>query len=353
VAILLACAFIIEIIFGSWLFGTSYGNFLIPRNVVRTFDTTDLYASGGTIHYSRDKHGLRGEYNKLADIDFLTIGGSTTNLLYIDDDKTWQEELRRNFLGGGKQVTVVNAGVDGHSTFGHIATFDKWFPLIPTLKSKYVIAYIGINDRGLKDENKYDTMQAPDPLKRARYYILNHSALYYLFRTVRGMLRAKNAKLIHGASSYHTVEWVESFEQGASFVIPNSYVDMLDKYRARVRFLIKKITAFGAVPVLVTQPIASYRFKDGKVLLPKNKNGEPMPNGYIGIMSYNAATMEECVEAKAICLDLASEVTFEIMDFYDSIHMTPEGNKKVGNFLYKKLQDIESTTLFKDGKAAR
>jgi hypothetical protein len=45
--------------------------------------------------------------------------------------------------------------------------------------------------------------------------------------------------------------------------------------------------------------------------------------------------MENCVTAKAICLDLASEVTFEAMNFYDGIHMTPEGNKKVGNFLYK------------------
>ena len=63
-----------EIIFGSWLFGPSYGNFLIPRNIVRAFDTTGLYASGGVIHYTRDEHGLRGNYNKLADIDFLTIG---------------------------------------------------------------------------------------------------------------------------------------------------------------------------------------------------------------------------------------------------------------------------------------
>jgi lysophospholipase L1-like esterase len=296
---------------------------------------------------------LRGNYNKLADIDFLTIGGSTTNLLYIDDDKTWQEEIRKNFLAGGKQVTVVNAGVDGHSTFGHIATFDKWFPLIPYLKAKYVIAYIGINDKGLKDENKYDTMQAPSLLKRARYYVLNNSALYYLFRTVRGMLRANDAKLIHGASSFHSVEWTEAFDRGASFRTPNRYVEMLNKYRARVRFLIKKIRAFGAVPILVTQPTASYRFKDGKVLVPKNNDGEPMPDGYISIMSYNAATMEECETAKAICLDLANEVTFEVMDYYDGIHMTPEGNKKVGNFLYKKLKDKTLTALASDSKVAQ
>lgn len=296
---------------------------------------------------------MRGKYNKLADIDFLTIGGSTTNQVYIDDDKTWQDVLRRNFLAAGKQVTVVNAGVDGHSTFGHIATFDKWFPLIPNLKAKYVVAYIGINDTAFKDENKYDTMQAPNLLKRARYYILNHSALYYLFRTVRGVLRANDAKLIHGTSSYHTVEWAKAFERDASFKIPDAYVEMLDKYRARVRVLMEKIRALGAVPVLVTQPIASYRFKDGKVLVPRNKNGEPMTDGYIRIMIYNAATMGECITAKAICLDLASEVTFEVMDFYDGIHMTPEGNKKVGNFLFEKLRDTVFTNLARDSKAAR
>jgi hypothetical protein len=115
----------------------------------------------------------------------------------------------------------------------------------------------------------------------------------------------------------------------------------------------EKIRAFGAVPILVTQPTASYRFKDGKILVPRNKNGEPMPDGYIRIMIYNAATMDECITAKAICLDLANEVTFEVTDFYDDFHMTPKGNKKVGNFLFEKLRDTAFTTLARDSNAAQ
>ena len=41
----------------------------------------------------------------------------------------------------GKDVYVVNAGVDGQSTVGHIKNFDWWFPNIPDLKVKYFLFY--------------------------------------------------------------------------------------------------------------------------------------------------------------------------------------------------------------------
>ncbi len=53
------------------------------------------------------------------------------------------------------------------------------------------------------------------------------------------MLHANDAKLIHGASSYHSAEWTEAFERDASFKIPDAYVEMLDKYRARVHVLME------------------------------------------------------------------------------------------------------------------
>ena len=37
---------------------------------------------------------------------------------------------------------VTNAGVDGHSTWGHIFAFEHWFPLIPDLKPKFVSRYV-------------------------------------------------------------------------------------------------------------------------------------------------------------------------------------------------------------------
>ncbi|MEX2450971.1 MAG: hypothetical protein WD407_08970, partial [Rhodospirillales bacterium] len=74
----------LEAIFGNWIFGPQYGFLNIPRNTTRHFDVSAVYG-GGRTQYTREKHGLRGDFRNPADIDMLVIGGSTTNELYIDD----------------------------------------------------------------------------------------------------------------------------------------------------------------------------------------------------------------------------------------------------------------------------
>lgn len=141
-----------ELIFGSWLFGPSYGDLKLPRNTVRYFDVSTMYPGGSIVVYRRDRHGLRGAHDDPSRIDILAIGGSTTNELYISEGETWPDRLAENFRRAGRPLTVVNAGVDGQSTVGPIRNFDIWFPLIPNLKARYILAYVGINDMALAEQ---------------------------------------------------------------------------------------------------------------------------------------------------------------------------------------------------------
>ncbi|MGH6660813.1 MAG: SGNH/GDSL hydrolase family protein, partial [Rhodospirillales bacterium] len=213
--LLLAVAVVAELAFGGWLFGHNYGTLVIPKNFTRVFDVDSLYG-GGRVLYRRDKHGLRGQYHSHSDIDILTIGGSTTNEIFIDEDATWTAVIAREFEAAGRPVTVVNAGVDGQSTVGNIKNFDLWFPKIPGLKARYVLALLGINDAAVikSGENyfagpfrksKQDRMV--DLLRPTKQYLINNSALYALFRNIRGIIRARDAKLIHSSNSYTGTEW--------------------------------------------------------------------------------------------------------------------------------------------------
>ena len=92
VAILLALAVLAELVFGSIFFGENYGVLVVDRNVSRRFDATERYG-GGMTEYLRDHHGLRGQYPDPSQIDILTIGGSTTNEILIDEGKTWSDRL--------------------------------------------------------------------------------------------------------------------------------------------------------------------------------------------------------------------------------------------------------------------
>ena len=51
------------------------------------------------------------------------MGGSTTDERYLNLNDTWSEQLELNFKKNNKSIDVVNAGIDGQSSFGHIWNF--------------------------------------------------------------------------------------------------------------------------------------------------------------------------------------------------------------------------------------
>lgn len=337
-AVLAMLVVVVELIFGSWLKGPDYGSLNLPRDVHQVFDVSTLYEGGGTTRYSRDEHGLRGPYDDLSKIDILTIGGSTANQLYIDDGLTWQAVMRRLFAAAGEPRTIVDAAVDGQSTRGHIALFDRWFPLIPDLRMTYVLAYVGINDMAVDEASQWDQMESPEADRRLRYWIMNRSALYNLFRTGRGMFKAWNAKLVHGASPHDGRSWEPLHPLAEAPPPPPELEEPLAAYEGRLRVLVDRIRAWGAEPILVTQPSAEYRLEDGWVLVSRNADGILESQGYETLAAFNRTTLRVCREVGALCLDLAAGVAFEDGDFYDRVHNTPRGAEKVGRFMVEGLR---------------
>jgi GDSL-like lipase/acylhydrolase family protein len=340
--ILLLFAVIAELIFGNWLFGPDYGSLNVPRNVCHYYDVSNLY-DGETAKYCRDEHGLRGDYEDVSNIGILTIGGSTTNQLYVDDGLTWQARLQREFQQSGRPLTVVDASVDGQSTRGHIAIFDRWLPKIPSLEADYVLAYVGINDIQVDRAEQWDSMESSETSRRLRYWVMNKSALYNLFRTVRGMFKAYNAKLVHGAGSpYAGREWGRLHRLGDAAPDPGKgpeFEQQLIAYEARLKTLVGRIRDFGAKAILVTQPTAEFRVRDGWIWVPVRSDGVPEWGPYSVRAAFNRVTLKACRETGAICVDIVSRVSFADGDFYDHVHNTPAGAKKLGVMLHEALKD--------------
>ena len=48
---------------------------------------------------------------------------------------------------------IINAGIAGQSTYGHIYNFQHWFPKLKDFSPKLYIFYIGINDQWLKQHD--------------------------------------------------------------------------------------------------------------------------------------------------------------------------------------------------------
>ena len=98
--------------------------------------------------YNRDKYGFRDRYKDLKNIDVLVLGGSTTDERWLKDEDTWINQLEKKLEKFNKKdIDIVNSGIDGQSTFGHVWNFNNWYKKLNTLSPKYIIFYIGINDQ--------------------------------------------------------------------------------------------------------------------------------------------------------------------------------------------------------------
>lgn len=338
-AILLIGVLILELGFGNWLQPNRMNRLNLVRNARLAHDVSALYDNaGGRITYVRDQYGFRGGYDSPGAIDILTMGGSATDQRYLSEGSTWQDVLREDFARSGRRISVVNAGVDGQSTVGHIRNFDWWFPNVPGLKPRYFLYYIGFND--FFTRVAFDELVAPPSLVTS---VKESSALYGLFIRVRGVYRAMVvARVGHTAIDFAKAEWTSTPQHADHAALAREW---LQHYRDRLRLLLTKTTAAGGTPICVTQAARYYRVTSGQVTgvaasLPFN-GGSVNGVDYFQMMSrLHDTTIEVCREFAGIGIDAARNIEWSDADFYDYVHNTPPGARKLGDYLHSQLSAV-------------
>lgn len=343
--LIVVCLVVLDLVFGDWLSRGNLGPVRVPRDVVVKLDVGRLYSRDKEAVYSRDEFGLRGPYEDVSKIDILTLGGSTTDQLYIDDDDTWQAVMRRKFAADGNPLSIVNAGVQGQSTIGNIANFDYWFPQIEGLKARYMLLYVGINEIFVESHAWDDAIVKGSTGARLQQMYRNNSIYAWGYKLVKGMLRAKDIGLIHPSVNLDKdYEWTDKPMHGDH---RRKFVKRLEQYQQRLRILIGLIRGVGSIPILATHPRGDIRYVDGKMWgvvdgITDNADIYPVNNGIdrqIVLDMFNQVTLEVCHSTEgAICIPMAEELRFERDDFYDWGHTTPEGAMRIGEYLFEALK---------------
>lgn len=336
-AILSVGMLVLELGFGNWVQPNRMNRLNLVRNVQLVHDVSTLYDTpGGKVTYTRDQYGLRGHYDSPGAIDILTMGGSATDQRYITDDATWQDVLRDSFARSGRPVTVVNAGVDGQSTVGHIRNFDWWFPNVPGLQPKYFLYYLGVND--FFTQVAFDELVAGPSLMTS---VKESSALYSLFMRMRGLYQAMVvARVGHTAVDFARVEWTGTPHQADHAAFASEW---LQRYRDRLRLLLTKTKDAGGTPICVTQAVRYYRVTNGNVTgiahrIPFNGGLTNGVDYFHMTMRLHDATLELCKELGGIGVDAARQIEWHDADFYDYLHNTPQGTRKLGEYLHAQLK---------------
>ena len=340
------CIVLIELVFGGWLSNDPWKKaeaLNIIRNRQITYATESIYGKSlPSVLYTRDRNGLRGECSKVSDIDILTIGGSTTDQRYVPDGMTFQDVLQRRLSAKlGEPVCISNAGVDGHSTFGHQASFDDWFPLIRDLKPKYIVFYIGINDAGFVDKpiGGFDTRRIEGE-KLFWGEIREKSSIYRLLRIFRNMARSSSsgAYAQHGETPAAEKDYVaQSTTAGVEILIKKN----TDGFRLRFDKLLAETKNYGAIPICVSQPNLFTSVVNGTSKGTSNVF-EYKGTTYNGLdfdsslRALNDVMRSSCKTVGGFFIDINSR-QFKTSNFYDNVHMGPSGAERLGTILYEEF----------------
>lgn len=339
--------FILELIFGAWIIQDAWyktREINVVRNVRVTYDGSNIYGENSRpILYTRDQNGLRGSCTDPSKIDILTIGGSTTDQRYVSDGHTYQDILSELLTEKkGRVVCVSNAGIDGHSTFGHVRSFELWLPLIENLRPNYVLFYVGVNDAGFRNVEVpgYDNNQGTGFLAALRA----KSAIYDFFRTLRDLIRTHMNTSIYAGHSLNIPPVSDYVVDKMTGGVEVKIMGNTRSFENRFRQLMAMTESLGAKPICVSQPHLMVRRIGGLERGIDNvfKYEGVSYNGLdyqASITSINSVMKKLCREHRGLFIDLASRPFFED-DFYDVVHTTPAGSKRIGGYIFDEFDRL-------------
>ena len=324
----------------------------IPHALIdysKTFDTSKIENETKThiARYSRNSNGYRPF--KVPNNDkkiVLTIGGSTTDQRYIDDNKTWQRVIEK--LSG---VSVINGGVDGHSSYGHLFSINNWYSkTLPIEDVKKIIFYIGVNDvrfSNTLDAARGNTYDSPSILLRVKNYFLKRSFLCSILRHARAKFNVLTG--IHSITPEGVLTIGHGDKNPAFLSVPIKSTVRLrniqetSDYKELFKNLLITATQIlqHATIYVVQQQDPKCIFNDNGVFIRVSVNEFPKIDNYCSALASIYITQEQVInelnKVEITLIKMYKENPIPDKGFYDGIHTNSQGSHAIGNYLKNQL----------------
>ena len=296
------------------------------------------------IIHTKNSLGFRGP-EKPTDwsekLTIVTVGGSTTECYYVSDSLTWPYQLSKELVKSCPSLWLNNAGLNGHSTFGHQVLLDKY---LIQLKPKIIVFLVGINDLDRQDLNNFDGSITEDKTQGIKDWVVNHSELANVFLNIKRYMRA-NAML--GLS--HNLETV-SLKEMKTLKMSDGEIEAevskqktlyLSSFSQRVSKLIETCKKNNIEPILVTQPLL---FGEGidpttgvdlaTVKTAENQNGRLY---WSKLEIYNREVVEIGKRMNTFTIDLAHLMPKNSLYYYDAMHFTYQGCAELAQIMSQNM----------------
>ncbi len=330
-------------------------------------DTTLLPGIQGAGAFTGNDVGLRGpDYPKSDDVfKIITVGGSTTESLYLDDTEEWAHLImdNLNLNQDNVDVWIGNAGQSGRNTIDHL----ELLRVLPVLsESDLLVFLVGINDlqpslslegastQELLEMNaanfRLQILNGGRRLRPPRPYFKRSELFFFLKRSSAGIIdEIVPASILTRLGVGPGVYLRERREQRAStreVAMPDLDLGLLE-YRQRLLLLAGECRSRQLRCLFVTQPsmwrddLPAY---ERSLLSFGWVRGVDKPIGYVSVSDlaiamdmYNQELLDLCFEEALECYDLAADVPKDTAAFYDDIHFNENGARIVADSLTEYL----------------
>jgi lysophospholipase L1-like esterase len=301
-----------------------------PRGLRQTFEPR-IPGTSPIARFSVNSRGLRGT-EPPADAEtfrILCVGGSTTEDVYLDDEKTWTRLLAEKLqAGSGRRYWSASAGRSGFATAEHLRFLEQGS--VPD-EFDAVILVVGINDlaRLVWGESAEIPVAA---VKASRAPLWARSRLIELLRRIEG--RRHPANLVMDREALFVRDAQTRRNEARTIDGEIDIEPALAAYRARLEASVGAARARGLEVVLADQPTlfrADLSPEEEKRLwFLRRSDGTFLPPGRMRELMdrFNAVTADVAVATGAHFVPL-SEMNGEASYFYDECHFSEAGAEAV------------------------
>ena len=282
--------------------------------------------------------GPKDFVNKGEEVSIIFLGGSTTECLYVDEDKRFPYLVSENL-----SIRVLNGGVSGnHTMHSLMSMIGKGIPYKP----KYIVLLHGINDLGIlyKTLSYWDAPKGRALVQNGKNEAISNTLILDIGRSIKNFFIPN----IWVKIRYNFQGVMDSVQE-----LSDDWVDYRDKkyfYKDVEKILAEQLTAslksfvrvsrsWGIEPILMTQ---FNRFKNENDDVRSAFNNVPQSISYdefVKLVSKsNDIIREVSKEEKVFLIDLDVIIPSTKEYINDSVHLNTKGSELVAEIITETLK---------------
>lgn len=318
------------------------GNKIVLRvNVKYVVENRDIPVLDKTITHTKNSLGFRGAGPQQMEDKFsiITMGGSTTECTYLNDGQTWTDGLGKKLNSSFKSVWINNAGLAGHSSFGHLVLLQDY---LVKLKPDMIVLMLGCNDMNRNDLTMSDRYSMRGMYGSTASFFTKNSALANIAATYARAGQASSMQIVDRYIDLHKEKNnnLEISGQAMSSKLAG-YDKLLKEYEKRLHAIVETCKENNINLVLVSQPALFGKGIDPVTGADLEKHRiDNETNGLLWwkeLSLYNEVTRSVAGRNGLFFIDLARQMPKSSLYFYDMVHFTNEGAAKVSGIIHNEL----------------